>query len=218
MDPKEKATKLKPSSRRRFLKQGAVLAGLATVGGVRSARGQKSESRVPDERSFESFYGVPSHFENNVREIAPNQYPHMLSALTPHQDSVGIITPSGLHFLNLRNHDAPPSIDPQQHRLLIPWLGGSSFDFHTRGTEAPSFRLPDSFYRVPRKHHMARGEPQWFCARIGAEISPSGTAQQTHGLTCSEWTGVPLSLLLKEAGVKKGPPGSWRKGPSRAST
>ncbi len=27
----------------------------------------------------------------------------------------------------------------------------------------------------------------------------------THGLTsCSEWTGVPLSLLLREAGVQKG--------------
>ena len=29
--------------------------------------------------------------------------------------------------------------------------------------------------------------------------------QGTHGLTsCSEWTGVPLSLLLKEAGLQKG--------------
>jgi sulfane dehydrogenase subunit SoxC len=31
------------------------------------------------------------------------------------------------------------------------------------------------------------------------------TVQDTHGRTsCSEWTGVPLSLLLKEAGVQKG--------------
>jgi len=29
------------------------------------------------------------------------------------------------------------------------------------------------------------------------------TVQETHGLTsCAEWTGVPLSLLLKEAGVQ----------------
>jgi sulfane dehydrogenase subunit SoxC len=34
------------------------------------------------------------------------------------------------------------------------------------------------------------------------------TVQQTTGLTsCSEWTGVPLSLLLKEVGVQKG--ASW---------
>ena len=30
------------------------------------------------------------------------------------------------------------------------------------------------------------------------------TAQQSHGLaSCSEWTGVPLSLLLAEAGIQK---------------
>ena len=34
------------------------------------------------------------------------------------------------------------------------------------------------------------------------------TVQITHGMTsCSEWTGVPLSLLLREAGVQKG--ASW---------
>ena len=34
------------------------------------------------------------------------------------------------------------------------------------------------------------------------------TVQETHGLTsCAEWTGVPLSLLLKEAGVQNG--ASW---------
>jgi sulfane dehydrogenase subunit SoxC len=34
------------------------------------------------------------------------------------------------------------------------------------------------------------------------------SVQQTHGMTsCSEWTGVPLSLVLKEAGVQSG--ASW---------
>jgi sulfane dehydrogenase subunit SoxC len=38
-----------------------------------------------------------------------------------------------------------------------------------------------------------------------ARKAPTATAQQTHGLTsCSEWTGVPLSLLLNEAGVQTG--------------
>src|SRR2546422_4252084 len=36
---------------------------------------------------------------------------------------------------------------------------------------------------------------------------PSLTAGQTHGLvSCSEWTGVPLRLLLQEAGVDPGAP------------
>jgi sulfane dehydrogenase subunit SoxC len=36
--------------------------------------------------------------------------------------------------------------------------------------------------------------------------APTGkTVEQTHGVTsCSEWTGVPLSLLLREAGVQEG--------------
>ncbi len=38
---------------------------------------------------------------------------------------------------------------------------------------------------------------------MGSQAGP--TAQQSHGLaSCSEWTGVPLSLLLAEAGVQKG--------------
>src|SRR5437867_10570402 len=42
------------------------------------------------------------------------------------------------------------------------------------------------------------------CARNGAQPRHT-TVQETHGLTsCAEWTGVPLSLLLREAGVQSG--------------
>jgi sulfane dehydrogenase subunit SoxC len=43
-----------------------------------------------------------------------------------------------------------------------------------------------------------------FLECIGNRSRPANkTVQDTHGLTsCAEWTGVPLSLLLKEAGVK----------------
>ena len=35
-------------------------------------------------------------------------------------------------------------------------------------------------------------------------VPPHATAQQSHGLaSCSEWTGVPLSILLAEAGLQK---------------
>ncbi len=48
-----------------------------------------------------------------------------------------------------------------------------------------------------------------FLECIGNRSRPSHkTVQETHGMTsCSEWTGVPLSLLLKEAGVQAG--ASW---------
>ena len=48
-----------------------------------------------------------------------------------------------------------------------------------------------------------------FLECLGNRARPTHkTVQETHGLTsCSEWTGVPLSLLLKEAGVQSG--ASW---------
>jgi DMSO/TMAO reductase YedYZ molybdopterin-dependent catalytic subunit len=48
-----------------------------------------------------------------------------------------------------------------------------------------------------------------FIECLGNRARPTHkTVQETHGLTsCAEWTGVPLSLLLKEAGVQNG--ASW---------
>ena len=108
----------KQPGRRRFLREsGAVLAGLA-VGGVRSVRGQTPESvPPPDETSYVSGYGVRSHFETTARERVPGMSPFMEAALTPHQDSMGMITSSGLHFHNIHFHPFPPSLDPRQHPI-----------------------------------------------------------------------------------------------------
>src|ERR1019366_6675803 len=39
------------------------------------------------------------------------------------------------------------------------------------------------------------------------------SVQATHGeISCSEWTGVPLSVLLKEVGVQKGASWVWPEG------
>ena len=48
-----------------------------------------------------------------------------------------------------------------------------------------------------------------FLECIGNRANPTHkTVQETHGMTsCAEWTGVPLSLLLKEAGVQNA--ASW---------
>src|ERR1017187_6543259 len=47
MDRKEEKNNSKQSSRRRFLKQGAALAGLAAVGGVQAARAQDWRDKLP---------------------------------------------------------------------------------------------------------------------------------------------------------------------------
>ncbi len=102
----------KNRGRRQFLKEGAALAGLA-VGAIRSASGQTHGSEkleVPprDTRA----YGERSRFVTSVRTLDTS------GQLSPLQDSLGIITPSGLHNVQSRGYD-PPDIDARQHRLLI---------------------------------------------------------------------------------------------------
>jgi len=55
------------------------------------------------------------------------------------------------------------------------------------------------------------------CRANSPRAGEERTLQQNHGwISCSEWTGVPLSLLLKEAGVKPG--ATWVLGESAEPT
>src|SRR3990172_1451241 len=97
----------KKPARRQFLKE-AALAGLAT-GAMQSASGQTPTSAPPTVRPEDTrAYGERSRFENSARK----------DSHTPLQDSVGIITPSPLHYVVSHGYP-PPDIDPRQHRLLI---------------------------------------------------------------------------------------------------
>ena len=116
--------------------------------------------------------------------------------MTPLQDSIGIITPSSLHYVTTHGYD-PPDIDPRQHRLLIHGMVDRPLIFTLEELK----RLPS----VSRIHFLE-------CAGNSDldrdDQANAETVQETHGQTsCSEWTGVLLSLLLKEAGVQKG--ASW---------
>ena len=97
MNPKERG-------RRRFLKEGAALAGLA-VGAIRSASGQTLGSAIPEVSPKDlTLYGERSRFENSARTVWSVAVVRSLGAassrlFTPLQDSVGIITPSALHFV-----------------------------------------------------------------------------------------------------------------------
>jgi sulfane dehydrogenase subunit SoxC len=191
----------KQSGRRRFLKDGPVLAGLAMVG-IRSASGQTSGAATPERRPDDLLaYGERSHFENySVRVIrTPKDY----GPRTPLQDQLGIITPASVHFILSHQRDlkgfpyVPPDLDPRQHRLLIHGM-----------VDRPLIFTLDELKRLPsvsRFHFVecnANSNPTGY---FGAHRrAPTATVQDTHGLTgCSLWTGVPLSLLLEQAGVQK---------------
>jgi sulfane dehydrogenase subunit SoxC len=106
----------------------------------------------------------------------------------------GIITPSSLHYE--RHHAGVPDINPDQHRLLIDGL-----------VERPLLLTMEDIRRLPsvsRIHFLECGGNsggEW-----QAKTGPD--AQRSYGLaSCSEWTGVPLRLVLAEAGVK--PEAKW---------
>ena len=112
--------------------------------------------------------------------------------LAPLQDSVGIITPSSLFYVATHRGAFVPDIDPSEHRLMIHGMVDRPLTF----TMDELKRLP----YVSRVHFVE-------CPGNRANAHAK-TVQETHGLTsCAEWTGVPLSLLLKEAGVQSG--ASW---------
>ena len=103
-----------------------------------------------------------------------------------------MITPSSLHYVATTRGSFIPDIDPREHRLMIHGMVDRPLTFTMEDLK----RLPS----VTRLHFIE-------CA--GNRSTPKAkTVQETHGMTsCAEWTGVLLSTLLKEAGVKGG--ASW---------
>jgi sulfane dehydrogenase subunit SoxC len=186
----------KKAGRRKFLKRGAAGAAVAAVSVV---QGTSAQTSAPPKRSLkdEVAYGERSPYVTSVRVAvnerpAPDEFGLTFHVLTPLQDSVGIITPSALHFVGTHRGAIVPDIKPQDYRFLIHGMVDRPLEF----TLGELKRFPS----VSRVH---------FIECLGNRARPAHkTVQETTGLTsCSEWTGVPLSLLLKEVGVQKG--ASW---------
>jgi sulfane dehydrogenase subunit SoxC len=111
-------------------------------------------------------------------------------SFSPLQDLHGIITPNGLFFE--RYHAGRPDVDPDQHRLMIHGM-----------VERPLILTMNDIVRFPSvsKIHFiecpANGGMEWRAAQLNS-------LQFNHGMiSCAEWTGVKLSTLLEEVGVKK---------------
>src|SRR5580704_6541140 len=185
----------KKPSRRGFLKNSAALASVATGGaGIVRAQTPSPAAKTADELVA---YGERSRFINTVRipvaeRHSPDEFGLMFHVLTPLQDSYGIITPSSLHYFATHRGSFIPDIDPKEHRLMIHGM-----------VDRPLIFTVDELKRLP---YVSRIH---FIECLGNRSKETHkTVQETHGLTsCAEWTGVPLSLLLNEAGVQKG--ASW---------
>ncbi|HZM45438.1 MAG TPA: sulfite dehydrogenase [Burkholderiales bacterium] len=186
--------------RRGFLARGAGIAGAAAAGIAPQAAAQDATAVPPWMQTMGTpmrGYGNPSKFEEKVLRVAASGYakvtPGAGASRTPLQALEGTITPSGLHFE--RHHNGVPTIDPAQHRLMIHGL-----------VKKPLVFTVESLERYPMTSRICFVE----CAGNSGPNTvnpkpPQATAQAIHGLvSCSEWTGVPLALLLNEAGVEAG--------------
>ncbi|OWT62145.1 sulfite dehydrogenase [Candidimonas nitroreducens] len=136
-------------------------------------------------------YGVPSKYEANLqRRQSPGltQTAQASVAFAPLQGFFGIITPNGLHFE--RHHQGWVDIDPDQHRFMINGMVKESKVY----TMDDLMRMPS----VSRIHFIECG------ANSGMEWGNAAvpTVQYTHGmLSCCEYTGVPLKVLLDDCGA-----------------
>src|SRR6202521_4704220 len=191
-------------SRRRFLRQGgALLGGTVIAGGLGSESSAASESsgnlppNVPEwmktagDPMGSQLYGMPSPFEKDVIKNISKTLPQYLSASgrTPLQDLDGIITPNGLFYE--RHHGGVPAIDPAQHRLMLHGL-----------VDRPLIFTMDDIRRFPSESHIHFLECS---ANPGYKKMHGKTASDLVGLlSCAEWTGVSLKLVLQEAGLQPG--------------
>jgi sulfane dehydrogenase subunit SoxC len=142
-------------------------------------------------------YGQPSKYEEKVARTW-NTAPGTTgtgAARTPLHLLDGMITPNGVHFE--RSHSGIPDINPDTHRLLIHGL-----------VKRPLTFTLESLERYPRESRVSflecGGNGQLLYQKEAAAVG----VQAIHGLvSCAEWTGVRLSVLLQEAGVD--PKAKW---------
>ena len=176
------------SSRRGFLRRTSALTAAAAAGAAGAEDLVPAWMKQQGHPIIDPPYGQPSPFEFNVARIpfATRLLATANASLTPLQHLHGIITPSGLVFE--RHHGGVPDIPPDQHRLLV----------HGMTQRALSFTMEDlmRFPSVSRRYFLE-------CSgnTLSEWKSRGETVQHTHGLlSCCEWTGVPLSIVLQEVG------------------
>ena len=146
-------------------------------------------TKVPGGPIENMSYGLRSPFETKTRQrgMSPNDFTAW--SMTPLEASLGVVTPSGLHYE--RYHNGVPAIDPARHFLFVHGLVERPKKYSMTDLK----RLPS----VSRTHFLecdGNSVTEWRQATMK-------TVQFTHGLlSASEWTGVPFATIAREVGLK----------------
>jgi sulfane dehydrogenase subunit SoxC len=179
------------TGRRRFLKHAAALAGVAAGAGAGAEWAARGQTAKPEASEKPKDAGDRREL---LRRGARFSVDH-ITYYTPLQDYGGIITPSHLHFVQQHSSHFP-EIDAQQHRLTIHGLVDRPLSLSMEDLK----RLPS----VSRVHFLECQGNSSGVIHHGGNPNMGLPVQYIWGMTsCSEWTGVPLSVLLNEVGLQK---------------
>ncbi len=204
--PTDKLIVSQPPAGRRSMLRAGLAAGAAAVAAVAPRQARSADPAPPAEPEWsqslgpgigDRTYGHPSRYESDVmRRNVPWLTANAESSVsfTPLQYQQGIITASGVFFE--RYHAGRPTVDPAQHRLMIHGM-----------VDRPLLLTMEDIHRFPSESRIhfiecpANGGMDWRAAQLNS-------LQYTHGMIgCAEWTGVKLSTVLEQCGIKTG--ASW---------
>lgn len=184
------------ASRRAFMAK--VSSGMVSLAGV-SAVGAETLADVPprvvganlselsERSSFVHLSRIPEATPGK-RNVAITD---AINSKTPLQDLVGTITPSDLHYE--RSHSGVPSLDPTRHRLLLHGMTQQQ-----RVLTLADLKTMPSVSRQVFLECSGNGWENWHAA------DEHLTVQDMYGMiSMHEWTGVPLSFLVKWVGKDK---------------
>ena len=195
--------------RRAFLTGAVKVAGLVAAGSLSGdllATAQAAESPALETPTWMKIpgqpvrgYGQPAKYEEGVKRIFYQRYkdiaPGAGMSMTPLHQLQGTITPNGLHYE--RHHNGVPDIDPTRHELLIHGLVKRPLKFSV-----------EALLRYPTRSRIYFLECSGNSLFNARPEPPQITCGAIHGLvSCCEWTGIPLALLLDEAGLDS--KGKW---------
>ena len=176
----------------------AAASAAAALGLVKEA---KAEHAIPDWLKVPGEvvrgYGQPAATEADVKRALIQLYKDLAPAYsfsgTPLQKLRGTITPNGLHFEV--HHGGRPALDPAQHRLMIYGLVDRPLEFDLAALERYPVRSRASISLnaqvIPFSMLSSRSPNNW------AVTCCTGSSQTPNG------PGIPLRVLLEEAGIRK---------------
>ena len=190
------------------------LGGLGAALGVSVGAGAPARVMAVPPASVDEVFGaatpdprrIPGRLPSEVGSRSPHEQPQRLvtqRALsgwshTPLEQLTGLLTPADLHFE--RHHAGIPALDPERYELLI----------HGDCAQPRRYTLADlkRFPATTRVLFLECSGNGFASGLPAAQIPENIRATELDGLmSTSEWTGVRLSTLLGEVGLK--PRAEW---------